>query len=176
MASSTKRHVGALRRAIARAEALLPGRSTATGIDERWQAILKVGDFIESHPDEVCAFALKWAKVRGVDLQRAIQCCLIEHLLEYHFDRLFPVFRREAFASARVARHFYPYSPFFKFGQANLPQNKARLRRLARALERKAEERRQKTKSSCPQNVRQGESATESCCGGVEIVWICGEG
>src|SRR5882672_1271312 len=102
----------ALQRAIARAERLLPGRPAPAGkIDPRWQAIIRVGEFIESHPEEVCAFALKWAKVRGVDLQGAISCCLIEHLLEHHFDLLFPIMRREALKNARVAAHFYSYSP-----------------------------------------------------------------
>ena len=139
-----KKH-GPLRRAIARANAILPGRPAPGGQrDPRWQAIIRVGDFIETHPDEVCAFALQWAKVRGKDLGAAIYCRLIEHLLEQHFDRLFPVMRQAALQNARVAEFFYPYTGLWKFGQAKLPKNQARLRRLAAVLERQAVERKRR--------------------------------
>lgn len=140
--SKMNRH-GSLRRAIARANAILPGRPAPGGQrDPRWQAIIRVGDFLETHPDEVCTFALQWAKVRGKDLGSAIYCCLIEHLLEHHFDRLFPRMRQAALQNARVAEFFYPYTGLWQFGQAKLPKNRARLRRLAIILERQARERR----------------------------------
>jgi hypothetical protein len=130
----------ALRRAISGAESILPGRPAHAGErDRRWQAIIRVGEFIESHPETVCDFALKWMKRGGADLQSAISCCLIEHLLEHHFDLLFPRFRRAAIANSRVADHFVDYSPLFKFGQAELPKNVARLKRLARDLRRQRE-------------------------------------
>jgi len=134
---------GPLRRAIARAEALLPGRPAPRGIDPRWQAIICVGAFIESHPEAVCAFAVKWAKVRGIDLQMAISCCLIEHLLEHHFDVVFPIMQGEALKNARVAEHFCPNGPW-RFGQAELPRNAARLRRLARDIQRQRDDRAQR--------------------------------
>jgi hypothetical protein len=131
---STAKHA---RRAIARANAILPAREAPPGRrDPRWQAIICVGEFIEAEPDLVCDFALHWAKRRGRDLQSAIYCCLIEHLLEYHCERLLPRIRKAALANKRVAEHFMPYSPFWKFGQAELPENVARLKRLARDLQR----------------------------------------
>jgi hypothetical protein len=50
--------------------------------------------------------------------------------------------RHDAMASARVAVPFYPYRPFFHFGQAKLPKNIARMKRLARLLQVQADERR----------------------------------
>jgi hypothetical protein len=127
----------ALKRAIARAEAILPGREGRAGKrDPRWQAIIRVGAFIESHPQEVCDFAMRWARRRGRDLQSAIHCCLIEHLLEHHFDVVLPRMRQAAMENARVAEHFIEYRPWFKFGQAELPKNAARLKRLASELRR----------------------------------------
>lgn len=127
----------ALKRAIAKANAILPGRPAPPGErDPRWQAILRVGEFIESHPEQVCEFALHWAKRRGWDLGAAIHCCLIEHLLEHHFDLLFPRMRDAARRHARVAEHFDNPNPIFLFGQAELPKNVARLKRLARELQR----------------------------------------
>jgi hypothetical protein len=128
----------AVNRAIQRAERLLPGRPVAAGkVDPRWRAIIRVGTFIDSHPQEVCRFAIKWAKrARGHDLAAAIYCCLIEHLLERHFDVIFPLFREAALKNARVADYFYPYSPYFKLGQTEMPKNVARQKRLSRELER----------------------------------------
>lgn len=143
------RKTSSLRRAIARAEAILPGQPAPPGTrDPRWQAIIRVGNFIESHPEEVCDFALKWAKVRGNDLQAAIYCCLLEHLLEHHFDRLFPIMRKEALRSARVAEHFFPYTGLWLCGQSKLPKNKAKLKRLAIVLEVHAAERKQQWRES----------------------------
>jgi hypothetical protein len=125
-----------LQRAITHAERLLPGRPAPRGKrDPRWQAIIKIGEFIESYPVEVCNFAMKWGRVRHRDLGGAIHCCLIEHLLEHHFDIVFPIMRREAFKNLWIADSFMPYSPYFQFGQAELPKNVARLKRLARELE-----------------------------------------
>lgn len=127
-----------LKKAIQRADRLLPGRPTGAGkIDPRWQAIIRVGEFIESNPQSVSEFSIKWAKrARGFDLRAAIYCCLIEHLLEHHFDIVLPLFREAALKNARVADYFYPFKPWFKFGQAELPKNIARQKRLARELER----------------------------------------
>jgi hypothetical protein len=124
--------------AIAIAESILPGRTASRGeIDVRWQAIILVGEFIESHPEVVCDFAVKWAKRRGRDLKTAINCCLIEHLLEHYFDLVFPKMRQAALANQSVAEHFTPYSPHdWPFGQATLPKNRLRLKRLATELQR----------------------------------------
>ena len=98
---------------------------------------MAVGDYIETDPIPVCDFALKWARRRGRDLQAAIYCCLIEHLLEHHFDLLLPRMRTAAREDARVARIFVRVwnSPFL-FGQAKEPANIKRLKRLASELRR----------------------------------------
>src|SRR4051794_36201188 len=64
------------RRAIARAEkVLLGGRGTAAS-HRRWKAVAQVGEFVRDYPEEVCEFALRWAKHPGIDLGRAVSCCL----------------------------------------------------------------------------------------------------
>lgn len=122
-------------RAIARAEDILPGRARKYGTCPRWQAIIAVGEYIEEHPIPVCDFALKWARRPGIDLGRAISCCLIEHLLEHHFDLVFPRMRQAARHNPRVAEHFKNLgNSFFLFGQAIQPKNVARLKRLGYEL------------------------------------------
>jgi hypothetical protein len=118
-------------RAIADAERILPGRESKSRNDPRWQAIIAVGAFIESDPIPVCDFAMKWARRRGNDLQAAIYSCLTEHLLEHHFDLVFPRMRDAARKNARVADHvFGTWRSPFKFGQAKEPTNVRRLKRL----------------------------------------------
>jgi hypothetical protein len=65
------------------------------------------------------------------DVRSAIACCLLEHLLEHHFDALFPRVRRAALASPRFADTF---SSCWAFGQTNLPKNIVRFERLMRQL------------------------------------------
>jgi hypothetical protein len=90
--------------AIARAEALLPGVPAAAGArDPRWQAIIRVGEFISSRPEEVWQFTLRWSKHPQRDLRAAIATCLLEHLLEDHFDAFVARVRLESLASVRFA-------------------------------------------------------------------------
>ena len=47
--------------AIAHAETLLPGVAAAEGeVDERWQAIIKVSEFIDDEPEAVWSFVVRW--------------------------------------------------------------------------------------------------------------------
>ena len=74
--------------AIAAADALLPGREAPEGQnDPRWQAVIRVADFIETNPEEVWEFAVRWGASSDPDLRMAIATCLMEHLLEQHPNR-----------------------------------------------------------------------------------------
>lgn len=97
----------AVRRAIARAELVLPGRPAPDGKrDPRWQAIIRVGKFVESQPEEVWQFTLRWGKHAQADLRSAVATCLLEHLLDAHFDEMFPRTRLAALVSVRFADTF----------------------------------------------------------------------
>ena len=116
-----------LTEAIATAEALLPGRATGgRELDPRWQAIIDVAEFIPTDPEPVWEFAARWGCSDDPDL-RAIATCVIEHLLEHHFDLLF----------ARVeilARENASFADTLKLcserGQVARRVNAARLRQL----------------------------------------------
>ena len=55
-----------------------------------WQAVIEVGRFIESDPEPVWQFVRQWGNCPQEDVAAAIACCLLEHLLEHHFDLIFP--------------------------------------------------------------------------------------
>lgn len=77
--------------AIERANAILPGEPAPEGQeDPRWQAILAIARYIESHPEEVWQFAHHWGNCSEEDVRNAIACCLLEHLLEHHWRLLLP--------------------------------------------------------------------------------------
>jgi hypothetical protein len=55
-------------------------------IDPRGQAVIAVAEFIETNPQEVWTFARRWGCSPDDDLQAAIATCVLEHILERHFD------------------------------------------------------------------------------------------
>ena len=91
--------------AIQAAEAILPGVPAADGKpDPRWQAIIRVGEFVESDPEPLWTFALKWGKHPQADVRMAIATCLLEHLLERHPSLLSQRATHAASKSVRFAR------------------------------------------------------------------------
>src|SRR5439155_19473026 len=124
----------AVQRAIARAERILPGTPTPEGKrDPRWQAIIRVGEFIETQPEPVWQFAHRWGTHAQADLRMAVATCLLEHLLEHHFELLFPRVRRAALDSPRFAETLGWCWPL---GRAKEPKNVGRIKRLQAQLRR----------------------------------------
>jgi proteasome lid subunit RPN8/RPN11 len=117
---------------IAAAEAILPGHVAPEGeIDPRWQAIIAIGEFIDSEPEAVWTFISRWGGYPDSDLRMAIATCLLEHLLEYHFDAFFPRVEQRALADALFAKTF---CSCWKFGQAKNRKRAARFDRLVSAV------------------------------------------
>ena len=117
-----------VRGALAAAERLLPGVAAPDGNkDPRWQAIIRVGDFVESEPEAIWPFVLKWGSHEDDDVRQAIATCLLEHLLEYHFDLLFPRVEEVARANSWFAKTTVQC---WKFGEAEEPSRAARFERL----------------------------------------------
>jgi len=120
--------------AIRAAEKLLPGRPAPDGAnDPRWQAIIAVSEFIEGEPEPVWEFAKRWGSHEQEDVRAAIATCILEHLLEHHFDMLFP---RIATAAREDARFMDTLQQCERFGQSLIPKNARRLDRLIREAHR----------------------------------------
>jgi|SRR6188474_784135 len=102
--------------AIDAAESLLPGAEAAENeLDPRWQAIITIGEFVESDPEPVWQFTRRWGIHADPDLRAAVATCLLEHLLEHHFALIFP-------RVAELARNDSTFADTFlrcwKFGQS----------------------------------------------------------
>ena len=115
--------------AIAAADAILPGIAAPEGdTDPRWQAVIAVAEFIETDPEAVWQFALRWRSHDDKDLQTAIGTCVLEHLLEHHFHAYISKMEDAVLAD----RHFAgATSRCGKFGQSeSSAPNSARFDRL----------------------------------------------
>ena len=55
----------------------------------RWQAVIVVGESIDSNPDAVWNIVAAFGDSRDDDMRSAIACVLLEHLLDTDFDRYF---------------------------------------------------------------------------------------
>jgi hypothetical protein len=122
----------AVKLAIENAEKLLHGVPVPEGeIDPRWQAIIKVADYIETEPHEVWCFIKNWGKHANEDVRTAVATCLLEHLLEYFFEEYFPLVKESCYKSKRFALTFQMCS---QFGRAKLPKNSKAFNKLQRGL------------------------------------------
>lgn len=114
--------------AISAAEALLPGDPAPDGeLDPRWQAIIEVSEFIPTNPGEAWNFAMRWGGSSAPDVRAAIATCVIEHLLEQHFDEYFPKVALQAKADSNFAR---TVRLCWQLGQAEKPRNAAKFEAL----------------------------------------------
>lgn len=114
--------------AIREADALLPGEPIS-GTDPRWQAIIAVGEFIESSPEPVWDFVRRWGSDPQDDLRDAIATLLLEHLLEHHFEDIFP---RVEQVTAKYPLFADMFLRCWKFGRSELPANAERFNDLQR--------------------------------------------
>ena len=123
-----------VRQAIREANALLPGEPVEKGTDPRWQAIMVVGDYIETEPEAVWGFIRHWGGHPLVDLRNAVATCLLEEMLRRHFAPYFA--RVEELAMAEP-----PFGDMFlrcwRLGQADEPGNAEQFESLVQRLRQK---------------------------------------
>lgn len=117
--------------AIREADALLPGLPSDEDQDPRWQAIIGIGEFIESEPEAVWGFICRWGGHAQKDLRNAIATCLLEHLLEHHFATYFERVERLASSDPLFRDTF---QRCWQLGQALEPGNTERFASLMERL------------------------------------------
>ena len=110
--------------AIEAAEKILPGEvAPEAERDPRWQAIMLIEDFVETEPEAILSFVLKWGRHEQEDLRTAIAVLLVEHLLEFHFQLIFPHIEKAALGNCLFADTFLRA---WKLGEAKESGNSAR--------------------------------------------------
>ncbi|MDX1946501.1 MAG: hypothetical protein SFU86_13960 [Pirellulaceae bacterium] len=109
----------------------MPGEPAESGLDPRWQAIIAVGEFVQSDPEPIWELIAKWGSYPQDDLRDAIACCLLEHLLEHHFADYFPRVEERALTDPLFVATFLRCWPF---GQTEEPANATRFNSLMEKL------------------------------------------
>ena len=118
--------------AIDEAEPVLTAPNVSeAGMDSHWQAVIRVAEFAESDPDPLWEFARKWGASPDPDLRQAVACCLLVHLLQYHFEYLFPKVEVAVREDPLFADTF---AGCLEFGQTEQAENRARFRALKKEL------------------------------------------
>lgn len=110
--------------AIRSAECLLPGVPAPPGeTDPRWRAIIDISEHIESTPEPVWQLVIRWSGQADDDLRAALATCLLEHILEHHFEVYFPQLEKLVAEDNGLAETFAICS---KFRRSAEPLNAAR--------------------------------------------------
>lgn len=58
---------------------------------ERWRGAADLGEYVFDHPEEAWPLVLEFGSSAVEDIRSAIATCVLEHILEHHFDVYFPV-------------------------------------------------------------------------------------
>ena len=78
-------------KSIAELERELESRDEAV----RWAAAAELGEYVVDHPERVWPIVLRFGSSETEDMRQAIATNVLEHLLEHHFDRYFPLLEQE---------------------------------------------------------------------------------
>jgi hypothetical protein len=96
--------------------------------NRRWQAAIKLGEYVESRPAAIWPLVVKYGSYRNSDVRMAIATCVLEHILEHHFNTYF----RKVKQIVDSGNHNFAdtLTSCWKFGQSELPTNAKRLDKL----------------------------------------------
>lgn len=61
----------------------------------RWEAAAAAGEYVYDAPDDVWPIVVEYGSAKDEDTRQAIATNILEHLLEHHFDRFFPLVEEE---------------------------------------------------------------------------------
>lgn len=98
--------------------------------ERRWSAAVALGKFVESNPDALWPIVQRNGSSDDEDIREAVATCILEHLLENHFDRTFDRLEEEIRGGNANLRD--TLSLCWRFGQSKDPERAARWDRLVR--------------------------------------------
>ena len=84
--------------------------------DCRWKALSVIGKFAERAPEAVWGVVSEFGESEDEDMRDGVACVLLEHLLEYHFDLVFPRLKERIEGGARLLAD--TLGRCYAFGQA----------------------------------------------------------
>jgi hypothetical protein len=84
--------------------------------EDIWKGAAKLSEVVFGGPERIWNTVVKYGSQENEELQRAIALCVLEHILERHFDEYFPKIRQVFLAGNRHFRRTFLMCG--KFGQA----------------------------------------------------------
>jgi len=97
--------------------------SRTSGKNPKWAAVGALNKFIRWRPQQVWLVIRRWGQSDDPDTRAAIATCLLEHLLQYHFQTYIDRVDRLARSDPNFA---HTVSFCWKFGQSEKCENSAR--------------------------------------------------
>ena len=104
--------------------ARMDAQLASTDENTRWQAAIALGAYCETEPEVIWPLTVKWGSANEEDVRAAISTCVLEHILEYHFDEYFP--KTEQIIYGGNKNFALTFRTCWRFGQAKSPENAAR--------------------------------------------------
>ena len=94
--------------------------------DTRWQAVIALAEHghCENAPDVIWPLVVKWGSSENEDVRIAIATCVLEHILEHHFDEYFE--KTATLVRGGNQEFGHTFSQCWKFGNANISDNNAK--------------------------------------------------
>jgi hypothetical protein len=62
---------------------------------ERWSAAAALGEYVFEYPDRAWPLVVRFGSSDIEDTRQAIATCVLEHILEHHFEAFFPLLEAE---------------------------------------------------------------------------------
>jgi len=90
----------------------------------RWQGAIALGEFCESDPEAIWPMVEKWGSSAKEDIRTAIATCVLEHILEHHFEPFFD--RCAKLVQGGNVEFADTFWRCWRTGKANEPANAAR--------------------------------------------------
>lgn len=113
---------------VTRAEAL-----RATGDEAKlWEGATLLGEFAATAPDAIWPMIVRFASSDDAEVRSAIAACVLEHVLEHHFERYFA--QSQQLIAAGNQQFADTFSSCWAFGQTELPDNKRRFDTLTQQI------------------------------------------
>jgi hypothetical protein len=93
--------------------------------DIRWKAAMKLGEYCENDPGWGWPLVVKWGSSDDDDARDAIACCVLEHILQYHFDEYFE--KCVQLIRDGNLNFGHTLSKCYRMGEAEIPENSKRM-------------------------------------------------
>ena len=90
----------------------------------RWQAAIALGTYCETVPEAIWPLTVKWGSSDDEDVRAAIGTCVLEHILEHHFEPYFA--KTEEIIWGGNKNFALTFRTCWRFGNAEIVDNAAR--------------------------------------------------